>query len=1137
MKKKIVKIQFSALILALVFSVALACTTNESETAAFVWSDAVPQTVTAEAYTDYTFPVPVVTLDGKNATVSVTVKKGEETVAHDGVKFYVDDIGTYTVTYTASVGGKSESASTKLISSDTVFPVAAAKFGDKLKYYTRLSLNDDILLFDGAGIKADSVEYEVFDVTGGEKVELTEGFDKSESELYVTDDAVKKIRISVTAADNNGNAGTTDLNIDMIPASLYGKFDFEHAETGATAIEGISYANTAPTMTIKEDGGFKYAEFVLTNEKANDYSHIIFDESLAGYFGSFDYVEIDMKNWTEDGNGGNLGLNGIYNYSEEGGNLFNKTEDAATWHTYRFSGKNSLDGLKKGTFDIQIQPFAAQTAHFCIKEIRGGFDTAWVSNTVPVDLTERLGLSSDEFIAKFDDEPVADVTAFTAPADGTLSFTVVKSGYVPAELEIAVRIDNDAPEITAKLGSVGHGVEKSVSDFVNVTDKAGLKAVEYKLFDITGDEPAELDFIGEKGDIIKITDTAVTKIRIAVTATDILEQTSSENIDVLVAEPEYGKMTFEGFVADDARIEIPEKSANREILTDSERGTYFKYSGTLEQATGTKYLTARFDKNLFVGFEKFDYVDVVLNFDISKNGDIYPGKEYTHFEGWGNIDYSYGNRAGWITARIKNPASIAAFGTADWRLVVCVWAGSTPVDVDYSISVAGFTGGFDEISVGGTKTFDLAEKLGLNADEFTASFEGEPVDDVTAFSAIEDGTLTVTVNKEGFKTGTLTVPVKVDNTAPEILPLLSVMGYNSEKAVTELVSVTDASGVDEVTYALYDVTSGEEVALDWFDPTNKTVLVSDGSIEKIRIKVTAVDNFGNSDTKNIDITLKRIEFNKFTFDGITANNNQVAGITKSDSITVMEILHDETEGDYLHYAATPKNGGAQITINLAPSLTGDLSHFDWFELRIKFNTTSGGWFSFGQAYLYPDGHNDGTLGTLSRNEWITLKFSNAKIPALLKNNAQFIICVYAKADVDMCLSGITCGYGFTAKSNVAVNLSERLGLNIGEFTASFDGEAVADVTAFTPTKSGVLELTVDKPGYVRSVISAQITIDDDAPVITQKVTSIKYNTDVNVTAVVQVTETVSSPVTTSYSVFDISSGSEAPLAGGGSYKQ
>ena len=94
----------------------------------------------------------------------------------------------------------------------------------------------------------------------------------------------------------------------------------------------------------------------------------------------------------------------------------------------------------------------------------------------------------------------------------------------------------------------------------------------------------------------------------------------------------------------------------------------------------------------------------------------------------------------------------------NFRIVVQQWrAGDTFTIVFHDIQF-----GYNDIVADSEEntTFDLTEKFSLTAEELTnVKFNGESVDDVTAFAPTQSGTLTFDVAKEGFATTAMSVNV------------------------------------------------------------------------------------------------------------------------------------------------------------------------------------------------------------------------------------------------------------------------------------------------------------------------------------------------------------------------------------------
>ena len=100
-------------------------------------------------------------------------------------------------------------------------------------------------------------------------------------------------------------------------------------------------------------------------------------------------------------------------------------------------------------------------------------------------------------------------------------------------------------------------------------------------------------------------------------------------------------------------------------------------------------------------------------------------------------------------------------GSTNFRLLINNWA--TVAEELKAIYITGMIGGYDDVAVG--EAVNLVETTGLTAEEITdAYFENAtgtqtPINDVTAFTATETGTITFVVSKDGYKDTTMTVNV------------------------------------------------------------------------------------------------------------------------------------------------------------------------------------------------------------------------------------------------------------------------------------------------------------------------------------------------------------------------------------------
>ena len=150
----------------------------------------VKETATAEAASEYFFETPEVTCNGKAVDVSISVKFGNTTIAHDGIKFYIEKEGTYKVTYTAALNGYSESKTTTVNAVYTSGPIIMSYLPTVLRYNTSIDVLQYITvkgLYEG---EIESVTAK--DVTSEDDSELPETqFDKNNNVLRITDEDIK----------------------------------------------------------------------------------------------------------------------------------------------------------------------------------------------------------------------------------------------------------------------------------------------------------------------------------------------------------------------------------------------------------------------------------------------------------------------------------------------------------------------------------------------------------------------------------------------------------------------------------------------------------------------------------------------------------------------------------------------------------------------------------------------------------------------------------------------------------------------------------------------------------------------------------------------------------------------------------
>ncbi|MGN1061681.1 MAG: hypothetical protein ACI4RO_01005 [Candidatus Scatosoma sp.] len=436
-----------------------ACENKDTQTTyAFEGFD-ITEKATGEAGTYYSFETPAVQAEGKSAELSVTVKSGEKTVPHDNKRVYLEAVGEYVVTYTASYNGKTASKTTSLTCKDTVAPVFVNTQNGALRYGAAIALSDCIEARDVSGVK--KAEYSVKKEDGSALT--AEEFDDKTNTLCITDETVRKVIVSVSATDIYGNAGESgEFTFKFVSDPTYGEYTFtryaaEEAETGGVSVK--TNASNQASVTVGEDEQGGYVSVSVTTADVNQYVYVQLDGAVTGDFSAFDYVEAEMC-LECDGNGGNGGLAGAEFTARPVDGLGNVIANVFTahkgeWFTYRYEGEAAKQSVKsnQGVY-LLFKLWSAQNATIKIRSVKGGYAEKTAEQGEAFDFSV-LGLCAEEVqSAAFNGTAVEDIGAFRIKQSGTLTITVNKAGYKSATFNVAVRMitvpvetsenDNDA---------------------------------------------------------------------------------------------------------------------------------------------------------------------------------------------------------------------------------------------------------------------------------------------------------------------------------------------------------------------------------------------------------------------------------------------------------------------------------------------------------------------------------------------------------------------------------------------------------------------------------------------------------------------------------------------------------------------
>ena len=430
---------------------------NGNEKIVFAWSD-IAQSETTEAGSDYIFALPEVTANGEAAEISVTVKKDGKSVPNDGEKFYVEETGEYTIVYTAEYAGASEEKSVALKSQDTTAPKAVFTLPSAIKYDIPVNFGDKIRVKDNLANNLDesSVSYKLYDTTGGGERLLTAEFDEAQKQFVIENPEIKSVRLTVLASDKSGNAGSTSLDITMLPLLDYGAFDFSGFEAGALAdkpISGLSFSGFSESdlkeIAFDESENKNILKLHIAESAVKDtrWATVRFTKDLLGDFTAFKYVTLRMR-VTYDSTGGFVGFGGSYGYESQ---YKYALPASGAWATYRFDSANTLAALGKTDIPLTFAMYSDKTKSgnytIEISEVRGGYDS-FTADSEGVDLTEKFGLAATEIkTAEFTNKggvsralTEEEKTNFKTSVSGKLKITVKKAGYKVSVFETGVSV-------------------------------------------------------------------------------------------------------------------------------------------------------------------------------------------------------------------------------------------------------------------------------------------------------------------------------------------------------------------------------------------------------------------------------------------------------------------------------------------------------------------------------------------------------------------------------------------------------------------------------------------------------------------------------------------------------------------------
>ena len=297
-------------------------------------------------------------------------------------------------------------------------------------------------------------------------------------------------------------------------------------------------------------------------------------------------------------------------------------------------------------------------------------------------------------------------------------------------------------------------------------------------------------------------------------------------------------------------------------------------------------------------------------------------------------------------------------------------------------------------------------------------------------------------------------------------------GYNDITIEENAVDLTKKFGLteNEISATFTDIDGNESTVAD---ATNFKSSVA-GTLS---VTVNKAGYSANTFSVNVKVLSEygKIDFSQNALDAIPSN----ATTNGTNGIAVVE------EDGYKAVKTTV--AGAYPHVYIKDDKVKELANFDFITLRVKIvYSTSGG--TVGLKGTSGDVYN-GASSTKTDGKWTLMSWRKDHVETngtlrgqnifnYLKNNGIFDLSIYAwaKESTTITIAEITGGYDDISTSENTLDLATKLGLDAGDFSATFTPEngeeqAVENVNAVDISSAGTLKITVKKSGYAATVLT------------------------------------------------------------------
>ena len=309
-----------------------------------------------------------------------------------------------------------------------------------------------------------------------------------------------------------------------------------------------------------------------------------------------------------------------------------------------------------------------------------------------------------------------------------------------------------------------YGVSVALGDYCKVIDATAVESVVYSAKNAEADtELGESQFDKTNG-LLTVTDTAVKKVAITATATDVNGYASTQTVETQMLVPdEVGTVGVE-------YIEYYGSAVGEIALADDQ--TQEKVVEWTTQVPSGGFYTYWVKHSKFAEFANYEYIDITLKVEIeeesTKNVLVYLGaREYTRLASgtycgvsslteWSTITYSK-------TIAVKHN-SVAFESFAQGQIGFSLKNNDSNNSFKGKVYIAEIRGRYADISSDGT-AIDLTEKYeGIQSASFTplGTSQEQTIDDLSAWTPAT-GALSFVVNKANQSPRTFTLSIVVTN--------------------------------------------------------------------------------------------------------------------------------------------------------------------------------------------------------------------------------------------------------------------------------------------------------------------------------------------------------------------------------------